>query len=86
MTIIWCASNFLRPHQSLRFGDVTRTPAMQAGAFLRPLSWREIFAWPAHPGRRAHSSSHSFVRYAERWRRAPGRGFGPNRSRALRFS
>jgi hypothetical protein len=79
--VIRCGYNYIRPHQSLRFGDVTRTPAMQAGTFSRPLSWREVFAWPVRPGRRTHNWSHSMVRYGRRWRRAPGRGFGPNRSR-----
>jgi hypothetical protein len=30
--------NFIRPHSSFRFGQVTRTPAMQAGLFDRPLT------------------------------------------------
>jgi len=37
------------PHSSLRFGKVTRTPAMQAGLFDRPLSFREIFSWVPPP-------------------------------------
>jgi len=41
--------NFIRPHSSLRFGKVTRTPAMQAGLFDRPLSFREIFSWVPPP-------------------------------------
>jgi len=41
--------NFIRPHSSLRFGQVTRTPAMQAGLFDRPLTFREIFSWVPPP-------------------------------------
>ena len=41
--------NFIRPHSSLKFGRVTRTPAMQAEIFSRPLSWREIFRWVPRP-------------------------------------
>lgn len=43
--------NFIRPHSSLRFGKVTRTPAMQAGIFGRPLTFRQIFSWIAPPPR-----------------------------------
>jgi IS1 family transposase len=35
--------NFCRPHSSLRFGVVTRTPAMQAGLTTRKLTFRNIF-------------------------------------------
>ncbi len=35
--------NFCRPHSSLRFGSVVRTPAMQAGLASRRLSFRDIF-------------------------------------------
>jgi len=41
--------NFIRPHAALRFGSVTRTPAMQAGLFDRPLTFREIFCWVPPP-------------------------------------
>ncbi len=41
--------NFIRPHSSLRFGKVTRTPAMQAGLFDRPLTFREVFSWVPPP-------------------------------------
>ena len=41
--------NFIRPHSSLRFGRVTRTPAMQAGLFDRPLTFRGIFSWVPPP-------------------------------------
>jgi transposase-like protein len=37
--------NFIKPHMSLRFGGVCRTPAMQAGCAKKPLTWREIFSW-----------------------------------------
>lgn len=47
--IVRCSYNFLRPHGALRIGDVTRTPAMQAGAFSRRLRWRDVFAWPRIP-------------------------------------
>ena len=52
IAILRCFYNFVRPHSSLRFGKVTRTPAMQAEIFSRPLSWREIFRWvpPPKPG------------------------------------
>ena len=35
--------NFVRPHSALRFGKVTRTPAMQAGFATRRLTFRSIF-------------------------------------------
>jgi IS1 family transposase len=35
--------NFVRPHSALRFGNVTRTPAMQAGLAKKRLRLREIF-------------------------------------------
>lgn len=38
-----CYYNFIRPHSALKFGDETRTPAMQAGLVKKPLSFREIF-------------------------------------------
>jgi IS1 family transposase len=38
-----CYYNFVRPHSSLKFGDETRTPAMQAGLVKKQLSFREIF-------------------------------------------
>jgi hypothetical protein len=47
--------NFVRPHGALRFGAVTRTPAMQAGIFDRPLTFRHLFCWvppPLRPPRR----------------------------------
>ena len=44
-----CIYNFVRPHASLKFGPVTRTPAMQAGLTKRPLTLREIFSWVPPP-------------------------------------
>ena len=38
-----CYHNFVRPHSALKFGDETRTPAMQAGLVKKPLSFRGIF-------------------------------------------
>ena len=37
------------PVKRLSIGVVTLTPAMQAGIFDRPLSWRAVFAWPVKP-------------------------------------
>jgi transposase-like protein len=47
--LIRCHYNYIKPHQRLRFGAVTRTPAMQAGIFDRAQSWRRVFAWPRKP-------------------------------------
>ena len=41
--------DFIRPHSSVRFGQVTRTPAMQAVLFDRPLTFRESFSWVPPP-------------------------------------
>jgi hypothetical protein len=49
LCVLRCFYNFIRLHSSLRFGRVTRTPAMQAGLFSRPLTWREIFNWVPPP-------------------------------------
>ena len=38
-----CYYNFVRPHSALKFGDETRTPAMQAGLVKKQLSFQEIF-------------------------------------------
>ena len=35
--------NFVRPHQALRFGKTTRTPAMQAGVAAQRLSFGTLF-------------------------------------------
>ncbi len=38
-----CYQNFIRLHSALKFGRVTRTPAMQADLATRALTFREIF-------------------------------------------
>ena len=38
-----CYQNFVRLHRALKFGRVTRTPAIQAGLATRALTFREIF-------------------------------------------
>jgi len=38
-----CYYNFVRPHSALKYGDETRTPAMQAGLVKKSLSFREVF-------------------------------------------
>jgi hypothetical protein len=45
LQILRCYYNFIRPHASLRFGRVTRTPAMQAGITKGALTFREVFTW-----------------------------------------
>jgi len=54
IVLLRCFYNFIRPHSSLRFGRVTKTPAMQAEIFSQALSWRDIFRWipPPKPGLR----------------------------------
>ncbi len=56
--------NFVTPHGSLKFGKVKRTPAMQAGIFDRPLTFREIFSWvpPAKPKWGAKSCGDNGIR------------------------
>lgn len=44
LEIFRCFDNFARPHCALRFGTVTRTPAMQAGLAKKQLSFRDIFS------------------------------------------
>ncbi len=44
LELLRCYYNFVRPHQALRFGRETRTPAMQAGLARWRLAFREIFA------------------------------------------
>jgi hypothetical protein len=51
LDVLRCYYNFVKPHRSLRFGKVTRTPAMQAGIFKRALTFREIFNWMSPPER-----------------------------------
>jgi transposase-like protein/IS1 family transposase len=43
LELLRCHYNFLRPHRSLKFGKVTRTPAMQAGLVNRRLTFRQVF-------------------------------------------
>ena len=43
LSLQMCYYNFIRPHSALKFGDETRTPAMQAGLVKKQLSFREIF-------------------------------------------
>ena len=43
LELLRCFHNFVRPHRRLRFGNETRTPAMQAGLASRRLSFREVF-------------------------------------------
>jgi len=43
LELLRCFYNFARPHSALRFGRVTRTPAMQAGLAAKQLSFRDIF-------------------------------------------
>ncbi len=38
-----CYQNFVRRHRALKFGNITRTPAMQAGLATKALTFREIF-------------------------------------------
>ena len=42
LELLRCHCNFVRPHRALKFGQATRTPAMQAGLVSRRLSFREI--------------------------------------------
>jgi len=41
--LLRCNDNFIRPHQALRLGRATRTPAMQAGLVSKRLAFRNIF-------------------------------------------
>jgi hypothetical protein len=41
-----------KPHMSLRFGRVYRTPAMQAGCATKALTFRNILSWIRPPKRR----------------------------------
>jgi hypothetical protein len=51
--LVRCAYNYIRPHSRLRLGKQARTPAMEAGAIGRVLSWREVFGWALRPARPA---------------------------------
>jgi len=37
-----CYYNFIRPHMALKFGRLTKTPAMQAGLVDGPLTFRQV--------------------------------------------
>ena len=43
LELLRCHYNFIRPHMALQFGTIRRTPAMQAGLTLKPLTFRKIF-------------------------------------------
>ncbi len=43
LELLRCYYNFCRPHGSLKFGTMIRTPAMQAGLATRKLSLKAIF-------------------------------------------
>jgi IS1 family transposase/transposase-like protein len=43
LALLRCHYNFVRPHGALKFGRVTKTPAMQAGLTDRRLSFQDIF-------------------------------------------
>jgi len=43
LELLRCHYNFVRPHRALKFGGVTRTPAMQAGIVSRQLTFRMVF-------------------------------------------
>ena len=43
LELLRCYYNFVRPHRALKFGQVMRTPAMQAGLTGRRLTLRHIF-------------------------------------------
>jgi transposase-like protein/IS1 family transposase len=43
LELLRCYYNFIRPHMALKFGRLTKTPAMQAGLVDRPLTFRQIF-------------------------------------------
>ena len=44
--LLRCHYNFIRPHRALKFGEETRTPAMQAGVVSTRLDWSDIFTAP----------------------------------------
>ena len=43
LELLRCYYNFIKPHSSLKFGRVVRTPAQQAGLVPNRLAWRKIF-------------------------------------------
>ncbi len=65
LELLRCHYNFGRPHGSLRFGSVVRTPAMQAGLASRKVSWREIFT--ARLGRSPFVVARPCIRRHDGW-------------------
>jgi IS1 family transposase len=51
--LVQCHYNFIRPHMTLEFGTVRRTPAMQAGLTHRRLSFQDVFDPGVSSGPRA---------------------------------
>ena len=43
LELLRCYYNFIRPHMALKFGRLTKTPAMQAGLVDSPLTFRQLF-------------------------------------------
>jgi transposase-like protein len=43
MDLLRCYYNFVRPHSSLKYGGICRTPGEIAGLVTRRLSWRDVF-------------------------------------------
>ena len=43
LELLRCHYNFMRPHRSLQFGNVVRTPAMQTGLASKRLTFRMVF-------------------------------------------
>jgi len=43
LELLRCYYNFIRPHMALKFGRLTKTPAMQAGLVDRRLTFRQVF-------------------------------------------
>ena len=52
--VLCCYYNFIKPHAALRFGEVTRTPATQAGIFKRALTFREVVNGVPPPRRKPY--------------------------------
>jgi hypothetical protein len=46
MALIMLYYNFVRPQTALKFGELVKTPSMQAGIATRMLSLREVFTMP----------------------------------------
>ena len=43
IALIMLYYNFVRPHMALKFGELVKTPAMQAGLATKWISFREVF-------------------------------------------